>query len=206
MSLVKICGITRLTDAKKVQELGAWAVGFILYPKSPRYIAPEKIREIVNQLNPQIEKVGVFVNEGAEWINQVSEQAGLTMTQLHGDESAETAGGVNLPVIKAFRLKSESDITEISQYSEMDYALVDAVPKQPDTWGGTGEKADWSLAAQISFRPWLLSGGLNANNLAEAFSSTRANGVDLSSSVEDEPGVKNHQSLCHVFDVIKSLG
>jgi phosphoribosylanthranilate isomerase len=150
MTKVKICGITNLEDALLAAEFGADALGFNFYPKSPRYISPEKALEIVRQLPKKVLKVGVFVNESMEKISEIAEIAALNSIQLHGEESAEFArklkAKTNLEIIKAFRVSPEFEPEEVLQY-EVDAVLLDAY--SPKEHGGTGETFDWEIAKKV---------------------------------------------------------
>jgi len=195
---VKICGITRIEDALLAKELGAWAIGFIFYPPSLRYISPEKASEISKKLeNSGTKKVGVFVNEKPETINEIAETVGLDYVQLHGHETIEECTELNLPYIKTIR-----NINEIEIYNNAFAFLVDAV--DTENWGGTGKLADWELAKTIKNtikgdKPLILSGGLSSDNIREALLAVNPDFVDISSSVESEQGIKNHSKLTEFF-------
>lgn len=197
MAEIKICGITRLEDAIISEKLGAWAIGFIFYPPSPRYIALEKAREISENL--KIKKIGVFVNENPEVINKIIDDVGLDYVQLHGNESPEDCNSLNVPFIKTIR-----NIDETKTYPEAFAFLVDAVDTK--NWGGTGKLADWDFAKAVKEhkKPLVLSGGLSASNIKEALQIVRPDFIDLSSSVEAKPGIKNHSALEEFFQVVNS--
>ena len=204
--LVKICGITRLEDARLAAELGAWAVGFILYPRSPRFILPSAVRGIVDALPASLEKVGVLVNPTAEEARAAAKIAGLTRLQFHGDESPELCLAAGYPGLKALRLTRAEDLARVAAYRGFDL-LIDA-PAPEGVHGGTGTRADWVLAAQVRAyltagqRFWL-AGGLRPENVGAAMSSVAPDGLDVSSGVESAPGVKDPELLRALF---KSLG
>jgi phosphoribosylanthranilate isomerase len=185
---VKICGLTRLQDACVAVESGADMLGFIFYPKSKRYVAPEQVTRIISHLPPETVTVGVFVNETVEHVRSVARIAGLTRVQLHGTESAETVAALSdLQPIKALPLKPESEAL-LSGYAGATL-LVDTPCAG---WGGSGETGDWELAARWSAeRSLLLSGGLSPDNLAEAVQRVRPAGIDVASGVEISPGIKD---------------
>jgi len=188
---IKICGLTRLEDAQKACELGAWAVGFIFVPESPRYISPQAVREIVSRLPVTVEKIGVFQDATIETVKKVRESLGLTVVQLHGSESPGDAKAIGGRVIKAVRAKSFSQIQELSDY-EVEAFLVDGA--------GKGALANWEWAkAAKQFGPVILAGGLNRQNLTSAVTSVNPYAVDISSSIESEPGVKDHAKLKELF-------
>jgi phosphoribosylanthranilate isomerase len=213
---VKICGITRLEDAQVAVVEGAWALGFIFYRQSPRYVAPDLVRSILTALaqsgaSPE-KTVGVFVNASVDEIHEVVAISGVNSVQLHGDESPElvreltailSSGGQSLDVIKAFRLKSKDDLSKPAPYQNAVTAILcDAA--QGEVYGGTGKVADWSLVTQLrSPKPLILAGGLNAANIVSAILATKPYAIDLSSSVESSPGHKDHEKIRGLFAAIR---
>jgi phosphoribosylanthranilate isomerase len=194
MTKVKICGITNLEDALLSAKFGANALGFNFYEKSPRYILPEKAREIIEELPPEILKVGVFVNESQEKILEISEIAKLDSIQLHGDESAEFVrqlkAKTNLEIIKAFRVSPEFQPEDVLKY-EVDAVLLDAY--SPKDYGGTGEIFNWEIAKKVReiFPKMYLAGGLSAENVLEAIEIVQPFAVDACSLLEEARGKKN---------------
>ncbi len=190
---VKICGNTQFKDAKLAVELGADALGFIFYRKSPRYVSVQKAREIIAQLPPFIETVGVFVNETAERINRTVERCGLDAVQLHGDESPVFCRKIQCKVIKAFRLKDAASLAQVSNYIVRGI-LVDAF--SPDAYGGTGKTCDWNLVKRAKkFGPVILAGGLTPDNVEEGIRVVKPWAVDVCSGVEKSPGKKDSKKL-----------
>jgi len=189
---IKVCGITRLTDALHAVEHGATAVGFVLWPRSPRAITVERAADIIAELPSNVMTVGVFVNEPVDAIRQVVERARLTAVQLHGDEPPAYADALDWPVIRAI---SVNDIDEASEAWSPDTALlVDNI--DPVRRGGTGAAIDWSQAAVIAQkRRVVLAGGLTPDNVASAIRAVRPYGVDVSSGVESAPGVKDFDKV-----------
>ena len=167
MTKVKICGITNKDDALAAAEFGADALGFVFYPKSPRYIEPERAREIIEELPPFVTSVGVFVNEWKEKVEEIIEVSGIGAVQLHGEESpAYCASFRNVKVIKAFRVSDEFDPERLKNYS-VDACLLDAYSK--DAYGGTGETFSWEIARRVSaYGRIILAGGLTPENAAQA--------------------------------------
>lgn len=191
---IKICGITNVGDALAAADLGAWAVGFIFYEKSPRYIAPARVREIVDKLPPRLQSVGVFVDATAAHIAKVRQESGVTHIQLHGNESPKFCGALDVPVIKALRAKTEQDIAKAAMYTDVELFLIDAAVD--GQFGGTGALSDWELARTLKQHgKVLLSGGLNPLNVTEAIRSVEPFGVDVSSGVEQAPGQKSLEKL-----------
>lgn len=199
--LVKICGITRLEDAEAAIELGAGAIGFVFWPKSPRYVDPERARTIVAALPPFIATVGVFVDQTARLVNGVAARVGLSTVQLHGDEPIEMLGEIERPVVKAMALRASTTAEEADAWPSRVRLLIDA--HDPDQRGGTGRAVDWKRAAAVAARrPVLLAGGLNAANVADAIRTVKPFGIDVSSGVESSPGIKDHSRLRALFDAV----
>jgi phosphoribosylanthranilate isomerase len=195
---VKICGITSCDDAQAAMEAGANLLGFNFYAKSPRYIAPEKAREIITQIRShgQISLlVGVFVNAPLEEVRSILETARIDLAQLHGDEPVRVLEQLNGRGFRALRPTSEAE-AEIDAEWFAPYGpnapalLIDAYRK--DQYGGTGHTADWSIATKLARQyPILLAGGLTLENVAEAIRQVRPWGVDVASGVEVSPGKKD---------------
>ena len=198
MTKVKICGITNLEDALLSAKFGAHALGFNFYPKSPRYILPQRAREIVEQLPEAILKVGVFVNETLEKIAEIAAVAKLDAIQLHGEETPEFASEVkaktNLEIIKAFRVSPEFKPEDVLQY-EVDAVLLDAYSRHEH--GGTGETFDWEIAKKVQeiFPKMYLAGGLSDVNIEKAILGVAPFAVDACSSLEEVKGLKNHTKV-----------
>lgn len=198
MTKVKICGITNLEDALLSVKFGADALGFNFYEKSPRYIAPENVREIIEQLPQEVLKVGVFVNEELEKIPEIAEIAKLDALQLHGEETPEFARELkqktNLEIIKAFRVSPDFAPEDVLKY-ETDAILLDAY--SPNEHGGTGETFDWEIAKKVQeiFPKMYLAGGLNDNNIVRAIDNLKPFAVDSCSGIEIEKGLKDEIKL-----------
>lgn len=201
---VKICGITRDGDALLAERLGAFAVGFIFYPKSPRYIAPAAAGEISRVLGRGIERVGVFVDESPDTVRETVSSARLTAVQLHGGESPEYARELRgVKVIRAFRVGDGFDPGVLRGYPA-DFFLLDTGVK--GSHGGTGKTFDWTLARPCGVHgKVILAGGLTAGNLREAVETAHPWGVDISSGVESAPGVKDAEKMTAVFQVMRSI-
>ena len=202
MTKVKICGITNIHDALHVADCGADALGFIYYPKSPRYVAPEVARKIIEELPPGITKVGVFVNHDAGEIRELMEFCGLDMVQLHGDESpAYCRQFPALTLIKALSLRVAHDLVKLRDYP-VKAVLIDAY--DPGLYGGTGKKADWELAIKVKETHLLiLSGGLNVNNVRQAIEAVLPLAVDINSGVEASPGKKDPEMVRRIIEIVR---
>ncbi len=204
---IKICGLTNLPDARFCAGAGADYLGFIQHPPSPRYIAPQKVKEINDWLyGPQT--VGVFVNVDAATVNQSCEIAGFNIIQLHGDESPAYCRRMALPVIKAVSVRPNDTVRKLSKLLS---AYQDSVVAfLLDTWhpelsGGTGMCFDWSIAADLAKNyPIILAGGLNSDNVKEVVQAVSPWGIDLSSGLEDSPGNKNFDLVTNFFQSIEA--
>lgn len=203
---VKICGLTRSEDAAAAQNLGAWALGFIFYPKSKRFITADTAKDIIAAL-PAARTIGVFVNQTDEAIG-IAKDAGLKGIQLHGDETPDDLRRVRAAfsgtLIKALRPRSEANLQAIADYKGLvDYILLDAAVG--NEYGGTGHTGDWTLAQKAAAFgiPVIVAGGLGPDNIAAAYAQTKPYALDLSSGVEASPGIKDHAKLQALFANIK---
>lgn len=195
---IKICGLTRFADARLAADLGAWALGFIFYDRSPRYVRPEVAAKIVQGLPRDIEKVGVFVDAPRAEIEKISKQVGLTRLQFHGDESPAFCAEWELPVIKAVRLGDQGDVNEAVRFGSKVRWLAE--PKIEGQFGGTGKRVDAKLFQALQTHgPVILAGGLNPQNVAAAVRDLQPWGVDASSGLESSPGVKDEAKLRAFF-------
>ena len=197
MTRVKVCGITRPEDAELAVELGAWALGFILWPRSPRAADPATAAGIASALRRRVELVGVFVNATLDEVAQAAEALHLSHLQLHGDEGpafcAEAARRTGAKVIKAVRIGGPADLQDLERF-HTDFHLLDTAAR--GLRGGSGETWDWALAARRRRRiPAILSGGLTAENVAAGIGALDPWAVDVASGVEAAPGVKDPGKL-----------
>ena len=204
---IKMCGTTRLEDGLAAVRYGVDALGFILYPESPRYISPEDVALICGQLPPFVDRVGVLVDEDVETAVWLVNRAGFSYLQLHGSESSHYCRELknvlpHLKLIKAFRVGEQTKKEEFTPYAEhADAFLLDTYVKGDR--GGTGQVFDWSLVAGLNLnRPVILAGGLSPENIISAITALRPYGVDINSGVEDGPGKKNHARLKDMIELI----
>jgi phosphoribosylanthranilate isomerase len=199
MVRVKICGITRPADGLAAAEAGADAIGLV-FAKSPRQITVSRARQIIAALPPWIGRVGVFVNAKANLIERAVDLLALTEIQIHGEESLRQIRALpRIPIIKALRVRDHSFVDDMARWRDAGAAgiLLDAF--SPRARGGVGRQFDWSFVVQARNRggiegmpPIILAGGLNAQNIRSAIRTVRPWGVDVSSGVESEPGIKSH--------------
>ncbi len=189
----KICGMTQLKDALFAVEQGADAVGFIFYKKSPRSVTMKAVREIILELPPFVDTVGVFVNESADRVNKIADYCGLDLVQLHGEESPAFCRKIHRRVIKAFRVTDLQSLRQMEKYPVTGF-LLDTFCE--DLRGGTGKAFDWNLALPVKkIGPVILAGGLTPRNIGQAVSRVRPYGVDVCSGVEKSPGIKDPEQV-----------
>ena len=198
MTKVKICGITNLDDGQLAVRLGADALGFNFYRKSPRYVPAALAKEITLKLGDTIHRVGVFVDDSVDEMMTVVDSVGLDIVQLHGDESAAFVSELRKRfrggIVKAFSVSPDFHQPDLFEY-EVDGVLLDGY--STDLRGGTGETFDWSIARAVGkLIPALwLAGGLTPENVGRAIAEVRPFAVDACSSIESEPGVKDAAKL-----------
>ena len=183
----KICGITSYKDAMMAIESGADALGFVFYEKSPRYISPINAKNIIKQLPPFIEKVGLFVNVDAQIINSYMQESGCTLAQLHFEAPKELYEQLFVPHIKVIRAKNKEDILKYKD----EYRLVDAYC---EAYGGAGKRINIEWFDDIDNSKIILAGGLDSSNVA-ALKEYGFYGVDVSSGVEKSHGIKDSQKV-----------
>ncbi len=192
---LKVCGITSIEDARAAIECGAEYLGFNFYPKSPRYIAPQSARAIIERLSDEIISVGVFVNEAApEDVVEILATSGAKMAQLHGDESPDYCASVGAErVIKALRVGAD-----FNPRLALDYPAVAVLLDAYDTklYGGTGQATNWEVAREAAkLAKVFLAGGLSPDNVVEAIRVVEPFAVDVNSGVESAPGRKDANKL-----------
>ena len=191
---VKICGITRVDDALAAARLGAHALGFVFYAGSPRNVAPLHAAEIVRSLPPFITAVGLFVNPDAGDVERALAQVPLNLLQFHGEETPEFCARFKVPYIKAARVRGGLDLLQYArEYRAARGLLFDAYAA--GVHGGTGTVFDWSLIPRELPLPAIMSGGLTAENVADAIRHVRPWAVDVSSGVESSPGIKDARKI-----------
>ena len=206
---VKICGLTGLDDAEMALEMGAWALGCVMWDGSPRACDPAQAQLIARRLGRSAEICGVFVDAPLDDVSRLVEATGFTMVQLHGDEGPsyceELGRRTGAKVVKAGRIGSAADLTDMERFRNVDYHLLDT--RRTGLPGGTGESWDWELAGQRRSKvPLIVSGGLDPGNVASAIELTRPYAVDVASGVESSPGVKDEEKLRGFFDSVSSAG
>lgn len=200
---VKICGITRHADAQAAAALGAQALGFVFFAKSPRHVTAVEAAKIVNALPPFVSAVGLFVNPAVSEVKSVLREVRLDLLQFHGDESPEFCAQFGIPYIKAARVKAELDLLQYAGgYRAARGLLLDAFVD--GTHGGTGSTFDWNLIPAGLPLPVILSGGLNSENVGNAIRRVSPWAVDVSSGVEAGPGIKDAKKIAAFMKEVRS--
>ncbi|HYC69422.1 phosphoribosylanthranilate isomerase [Brevundimonas sp.] len=189
---IKVCGITRPADARAAAEAGADAIGLVFYPPSPRFIGIERAAEIRDALPPFVQTVALFVNPDASQVAQVIGRVKPSLLQFHGEESPAFCREFGVPYVKACRVRAGASKSELLEYLRpFSHASAWLLDSHVAEYGGVGERFDWSLAPAERERPLVLSGGLSPLNVREAIRRVRPWGVDVSSGVESEKGIKD---------------
>ena len=200
---VKICGITRPSDAVYAVSLGVDAIGMIMYADSPRKINIEQAKSIRSVVPAFVSLVGVYVNATKEFINQTAQEIGLDLVQLHGSETNDFGQSLNTAFIKAIRAKSSEQVNEsVNQFPDARAILLD--PYVKGQAGGTGHQLEAQLWPKQVNQALVLAGGLSPTNLQNALSTFEPYAVDLNSGLESSPGIKNAQLLENAMQIINN--
>jgi phosphoribosylanthranilate isomerase len=199
---VKICGITNIDDALLSIELGADMLGFIFYPKSKRYISFDRAQKIISQIPSSIDKIGVFVDHGLKELKSTINIVGLTSVQLHGNENQDYINKIPLPVIKGLRIKPNFDFASLNRFNNCIF-LLDAYSETE--LGGTGKSFNWDIIPGEIRKYIILAGGISTNNIEYIYKNIKPKAIDLSSSLESSPGIKDPHKLKAFFNKINQL-
>ena len=198
---IKFCGLTNYDEVSFAYKNNIFWVGFIFVKGSVRFIEFNKAKEIISKFKNKLNFVGVFVNSNNDWIKQAID-IGINYIQLHGEESPDRCKEIKtifkMPIIKAIPIEKEEDLKSLETYNDVcDYFLLDKKNIKKDGFnGGTGQNFDWNIINRNKnllneFKPVILSGGLNINNIEEAISLTGTKAIDVSSGIEYNPGIKS---------------
>lgn len=199
---IKICGLTRPEDVDAAVAAGADAIGFVFYPKSPRYVTPVQAAALVRRLPPFVLAVGLFVNEDPATLQTILEQVPLNLLQFHGDERPEDCSRWGRPYLRAARVQPGLDLVQYAaDFSGARALLLDAFV---EGYGGGGHVFDWRLIPPNLSLPIILSGGLNPDNVADAVRRVRPVAVDVSSGVEAAKGIKDHQRMADFVAAVRA--
>ncbi|MCH8011292.1 MAG: phosphoribosylanthranilate isomerase [Candidatus Marinimicrobia bacterium] len=200
---VKICGITSLKSAQLAVHAGASAIGFIFFPQSPRYVMPDIAASISRQVPNHIARVGIFVNEKTDTIHSMVKTVGLDFLQLYPHQEKLDELSRKYSVISAIQVKND-EVPSLPDGNISAY-LLDTY--RDGKFGGTGESFDWKAVQNLATEvPIILSGGLNPDNILKAIQTVKPQAVDVNSGVETSLGVKDHQKLIHLFEILQSTG
>ncbi len=198
---VKICGITSIRDALVVADSGADAIGLVFYPRSPRHVTIAQAAEIVEAIPPFVSTVALFLDARAEDIRAVLEQVPVDLLQFHGDECPPDCAQYGRPYIKAIGMKGGTNVQAYADtYPDAKGFLLDS--HAVGEAGGTGQRFDWSMTPALG-KPVVLAGGLNPGNAAEAVITARPFGLDVSSGVESEPGIKDPEKVHRFMNEVR---
>lgn len=199
---IKICGLTRPEDVDAAVAAGADAIGFVFYPKSPRYVTPEQAAALMRRLPPFVMAVGLFVNETPARLAASLEQVPLNLLQFHGDESPADCSRWGRPYIRAARVQPGLDLVQYAaDFGGARALLLDAFV---EGYGGGGHVFDWRLIPPQLDLPVILSGGLNPDNVGDAVRRVRPVAVDVSSGVEAAKGIKDHQRMADFVAAVRA--
>ena len=207
---IKVCGMTDMAEANGLVAAGVDALGFIFVEASPRNVVPEKAREIIANLPPFVDAVGVFVDQELEVVNEIVKYCGLTMVQLHGSESPQYCEEVNARVVKTFSIRPDVEVSETNPFYDPYLETVSGILL--DTFhekiaGGTGQTFDWDMIKKCRPSvPLILAGGLNPENIGDAIRQVRPFAVDVNSGVEISPGVKDIGAVERLVDAVRAAG
>ncbi len=200
---IKICGLTRARDVRAAVAAGADAIGLVFYPPSPRYVAPRRALEVVRDIPPFITVVGVFCDADKAAVREAIDTVPLDLLQFHGSESAEYCRGWPQPYLKGIAMRDNVDVrVEAARFADARGILVDSAVA--GAAGGTGATFDWRRLADICDVPLVLAGGLTVENVATAIRTVRPYGVDVSSGVESEKGIKDQRKIERFVCAVRS--
>lgn len=208
----KICGLTDHAALEAALEGGADMCGFVFFPPSPRNLSAEQAEDLLRAMPTGTDRVGVFVDPETDFLDKILAKARLDLLQLHGDETPDRCRAISiyfgLPIIKAFKVETAGDLEQARQYEDfVDWLMFDARPPKGATRpGGNAASFDWRILQGARFnRPWILSGGLTPDNLADAVKLSGAGAVDVSSGVESAPGRKDPAKIAAFLKTAKRL-
>ncbi len=202
---IKICGMTDIHEVNYAVKAGVDALGFIFVEESPRYIEPEKAREIISSLPPFVDAVGVFRNQERSQVEEIVQYCGLTVAQLHGAESPDYCGNFSGRVIKAFQVHPGMGPEDIAPYEGVVSGfLLDTYHEKQG--GGTGHTFDWSMVEKLRpGKPVILAGGIGVNNIAQAIREVNPFAVDVNSAIETEPGRKDPELISRLVEMVAGV-
>ena len=191
---IKMCGMTRVEDARRAMSLGVDAIGLNFYPSSPRFVSLDRALAIAEAVDGEVELFGVFVNEVTEWVESIRDQVGLDRLQFHGDEAPEVLLPFGDKAVKVIRFQDPEEEPDWASYPRVGGFLLE--PWHETVFGGSGRSWHYeSLAGLRPPRPWFMAGGLSPDNVGRAVLASGADGVDVCSGVESVPGIKDARRM-----------
>ena len=202
---IKFCGITRSGDAVAAAAAGADAIGMVFYRDSPRYISPQHAATVCAAVPPFVSRVGLFVDPEPEWVREVLKVVPLQVLQFHGTEPVSLCASFGLPYLKGVRVRETMDIVRAdNEHGAAQALLLDAhvAGKQ----GGTGVPFSWALVPAGLVHPVILAGGLTPDNVGAAIAMVRPYAVDVSSGIEEQPGIKDSAKMRRFAEAVLEAG
>ena len=201
---IKICGLTDPENSKQIASLDIHAIGLVFFNESPRAVSIGQANEIIQELPPFINKVGLFVDASNNFVDQVLNSVNIDTIQFHGDESSSDCSQFQMPFIKAIRMREGTDLLiQAEEFSSAAGLLLDSF--EEDSYGGTGKSFDWNLIRDRIGLPIILAGGLNKDNVISAIEKTQPYAIDISSGVELEKGIKDIEMVKDIIKLVKNL-
>jgi len=201
---IKICGLTDPENSKQIASLDIHAIGLVFFNESPRAVSIEQANEIIQELPPFINKVGLFVNASSNFVDQVLNSVNIDTIQFHGDESSSDCSQFQMPFIKAIRMREGINLlSQAEEFSSASGLLLDSF--EEDSYGGTGKSFDWNLIKNNLDLPIILAGGLNKDNIMSAIEKTQPYAIDISSGVEVDKGIKDIEKTKEIIEIVKSI-
>lgn len=205
---VKVCGITKLEFARYASGAMADYLGYIFWDKSPRYVNPSEAAVFISWLEGP-KNVGVFVDQSLDDVNDIARMTGIDLVQLSGNENPEYCQLIEKPAIKAFRISADMTRKELEKmvkpyYGAVEYFLFDTYAE--NAYGGSGKVFNWDILKDCNIElPFFLAGGLSAENIRKAIKMVKPYAIDVSSSLESEPGIKDFEKMEHFFDEVNRI-
>ncbi|MDC0446346.1 phosphoribosylanthranilate isomerase [Gammaproteobacteria bacterium] len=201
---IKICGLTDPENSKQIASLDIHAIGLVFFNESPRAVSIEQANEIIQEIPPFINKVGLFVNANSNFVDQVLNSVNIDTIQFHGDESSSDCSQFQMPFIKAIRMREGTNLlSQAEEFSSASGLLLDSF--EEDSYGGTGKSFDWNLIKNNLDLPIILAGGLNKDNIMSAIEKTQPYAIDISSGVEVDKGIKDIEKTKEIIEIVKSI-
>lgn len=201
---IKICGLTDPENSKQIASLDIHAIGLVFFNESPRAVSIEQANEIIQEIPPFINKVGLFVNANSNFVDQVLNSVNIDTIQFHGDESSSDCSQFQMPFIKAIRMREGTNLLkQAEEFSSAAGLLLDSF--EEDSYGGTGKSFDWNLIKNNLDLPIILAGGLNKDNVMSAIEKTQPYAIDISSGVEVDKGIKDIEKTKEIIEIVKSI-